>query len=860
MIFALLILCLAVYIAMKAPARSLVLFVAVMGFASQGSAEPLPALHAPLYNAINLMPEGSWAQVNANTFKSVWTPASQRPLLNTSGTNPTPHKIVSAWSGYGWDTRRGDLIIYGGGHANYSGNDVYRWRSSTLRWERVALPSEIVRIPSNAAGWLSVDGPDNSPNSAHTYDNNLYLPIVDRFLSFGGAIFNTGGTYLRENENSPGTYRATGPYLLDPSRADGEKVGGQTGSHVQRVSTYPDVVGAGLWENRDIHKHLAGSPLPKSHVNGCTAYAEENDRDVVYISGGNSRDLYRYEVGDIDTPRSDRIAKVGHWYYGPTGQMTCALDASNGIFLKTGPATKPLTFWDIAKSSSTNRDKVVELNDSINAFIGWLAANSFNITRCALDHDPARSQFLMWCGGGTVWSIRPPGDKGAAGWVMEQLSPAGVASPATAVETGVLGKWKYIPGYDVFIALQDSTLGNIWVYKPLGWQPDSQNLSPSVEILGPSAGASLPPGVPVMIAAQAGDSDGHIERVQFYLDDLMIGEALSEPYSISWIPMGLGAYSLTARAFDNMGAMSVTSATHVLLTGAPNANPIITFLTPGNDSFHPPDSLVQLTADATDTDGTVARVEYFVDGVKVGEVYSAPWLLYWSPPSIGTYEITAVAIDDRGGAGIPAAITIAVGEEGTTGATITLQEDTDSYIGTTDTYITDYKPSANYGNSPALCQLGKRYTALIRFAVFESEGGPVPDGATILSAELLMHKNDYDFVYRVHPMLLAWRELKANWYQADVGTNWAVPGANGAGSDYAHLWDDEFASKASSTEVRFDVTSRLQSWSDGQANHGWRIVGVSGTNRLRIFRSSEYGADMSKRPSLKIRYIAGPGN
>ena len=45
--------------------------------------------------------------------------------------------------GFAWDSNRGDIVLYGGGHANYSGNDVYRWRSSTLLWERAAYPSEI---------------------------------------------------------------------------------------------------------------------------------------------------------------------------------------------------------------------------------------------------------------------------------------------------------------------------------------------------------------------------------------------------------------------------------------------------------------------------------------------------------------------------------------------------------------------------------------------------------------------------------------------------------------------------------------------------------------------------------------------
>lgn len=557
---------------MKTPLKSLALLVAVVGAGAQiatTAAAPVPAIHAPLHDAIELIPEGSWSQVSANTFSAVWAPASQRPLYNISGGNPTPHKIISAWSGYGWDTRRGDLIIYGGGHGNYSGNDVYRWRSSTLKWERVALPSEVVQIPSIRGAWESVDGPVSSPNSAHTYDNNLYLPVVDRFVTFGGASFNTGGIYLIENENQPDTYRATGPYFLDPSRADGEKVGGLTGSHVQRVSPYPDIVGAGLWKNRDIRKHLAGSPLPKSHINGCTAHDVENGHDVVYISGGRERNLFRYEVGDIDDPLSDRIEKVGLWYFGATGQMTCALDQSAGIFLKTGPATKPFTYWDLAVPSATNRDKVVQINKSINTFLGWLTANNFKITNCALDHDPVRGQFLMWCGGGTVWSILPPVDKGTVGWELEQLPNAGTSMPTRATGTGILGKWHYIPGYDVFIALQDPTQGNVWVYKPLGWQIGNRNTSPSVEIATPAAGANLPPGAPVVITAQADDTDGPVERVEFYLDDLMIGSAFYEPYSISWTPMNLGAYSLTARAFDNTGAMSVTSATHVLVKVAP---------------------------------------------------------------------------------------------------------------------------------------------------------------------------------------------------------------------------------------------------------------------------------------------------
>lgn len=658
---------------MESRVKPVALFAASLAALSgvhDANAGPAPTVHPALYDAIAGMPEGTWKQMSVNTFKSVWTPASQRPLFNpVSGSNPTPHKIIAAWSGYGWDTRRGDLIIYGGGHGNYSGNDVYRWRSSTLKWERIALPTEVVRIPVNDASWESVDGPDNSPNSAHTYDNHLYLPIVDRFLTFGGANFNTGGPYLHEKENQPGTYRVTGPYFFDPSRGDGDKVGGQTGSHVQRVFPYPEVVGGQMWENRDIHKHLAGSTLPRNHINGCTAYTEEGGRDVVYLSGGSDRHLYRYMVGDVANPASDRIAKVGHAYYSPSGQLTCALDAASGLFVKTGPHTKPFVFWDMATAGATNRDKPVAFNDSINTFVNWLNANNLKLAKCAIDHDPRRGEFLLWCGGGSVWSLRPPLGKGVTGWAMQRLVSGG-ATPSLAVQTGILGKWRYIPGYDAFIALQDSTLGNVWVYKPAGWQGgvatlsvESPNLAPTVEMLSAADADNLVPGDTAVFTAAASDQDGDVQRVQFYLEDELIGETYTKPYSVSWRPAKPGAYTLTARALDNNGAESVTSATHVVVKRERNRKPVVAFADLADGGRHPFAPL-QLAVDASDADGRPERVEYFVNGVQVGRGYSAPWRVEWTPPTPGLYEVTAMAIDNRDAVSEPTTILLTIGEAG----------------------------------------------------------------------------------------------------------------------------------------------------------------------------------------------------
>ena len=37
--------------------------------------------------------------------------------------------------------------------------------------------------------------------------------------------------------------------------------------------------------------------------------------------------------------------------------------------------------------------------------------------------------------------------------------------------TGVLGKWKYLASHDVMLGLGDGFEGQVWIYKPVGWQP-----------------------------------------------------------------------------------------------------------------------------------------------------------------------------------------------------------------------------------------------------------------------------------------------------------------------------------------------------------------------------------------------------
>jgi putative Ig domain-containing protein len=433
-----------------------------------GVAAGTPPDLSNLINLLAALPEGEWLLANLNAYSDVWTPADLRPLEGAR--NPDPSKIIVPWSSFAWDPNRGDLWLYGGGHNNYPGNDVYRWRGTTQMWERASLPSEIKQ--DDLGFWEAVDGWDAAPTSAHTYDNNMFFPHVDRLIVFGGAAFDSGGPYRREV--TPTTNRITGPFLFDPSRADPNEVGGTTGSQVMRVAPHPEIVGGNMWANRDIYVNIPSHPTPLSHVDGCTAYADENGRDVAYVGaripGSTAINLYKYTLNDLSNPGLDTLVQVGQWWSGTQIQNACAIDPVRQLLVRTGDkTTAPFSYWNLATPGTKNRDVAFTPVDPTGEFGSLVANGQINLTYCGFDFDPIGSQFLLWCGDGRVWVLTPPTPVSPNGWtIVKQPSPQ-LATPNGDVGTGLLGKWKYISNLDAFMGLQDATLGNIWIYKPIGW-------------------------------------------------------------------------------------------------------------------------------------------------------------------------------------------------------------------------------------------------------------------------------------------------------------------------------------------------------------------------------------------------------
>jgi len=186
------------------------------------------------------------------------------------------------------------------------------------------------------------------------------------------------------------------------------------------------------------------------------------------------------------------------------------------------------------------------------------------------------------------------------------------------------------------------------------------NSAPTVSITQPAAGATFAPPATVNIAASASD-DGSIAKVEFFNGATKLGEDASAPYTYAWTGVGAGTYSITARATDNTGK-TTTSAPVSVTVQAGNAAPAVSITSPANGAEFGFWSNVTINASASDSNGTVSKVEFFrADGAtKLGEDATAPYSYTWQRPPSGTHILRAKATDNAGAVTTSAPVSIRV--------------------------------------------------------------------------------------------------------------------------------------------------------------------------------------------------------
>lgn len=174
------------------------------------------------------------------------------------------------------------------------------------------------------------------------------------------------------------------------------------------------------------------------------------------------------------------------------------------------------------------------------------------------------------------------------------------------------------------------------------------NIRPTVAITTPSTDSALD--APVTVAASADDVDGTITRVDFYAGRTHIGSSTNRvdgSFRFVWAGASPGPHALTAEAWDNLGTYTVSAPVNITVNLPPNEAPTVSMMSPA-EVYTAPVTVV-LSGTAADSDGTIVSVSLYDSTTHIGfAAYGAgSWTFSWSP-SPGTYQLSAVALDDRG--------------------------------------------------------------------------------------------------------------------------------------------------------------------------------------------------------------------
>jgi hypothetical protein len=106
---------------------------------------------------------------------------------------------------------------------------------------------------------------------------------------------------------------------------------------------------------------------------------------------------------------------------------------------------------------------------------------------------------------------------------------------------------------------------------------------------------------------------------------------------------------ITARAYDNDSAVTTSQSVTVNVVPSPNnAPPTVTITSPANNATVSRLFGTTLKANAIDSDGAIIKVEFYAGSTLLGTDTSAPYSLFWRPPSRGNFTLTAKAYDDDG--------------------------------------------------------------------------------------------------------------------------------------------------------------------------------------------------------------------
>jgi len=139
------------------------------------------------------------------------------------------------------------------------------------------------------------------------------------------------------------------------------------------------------------------------------------------------------------------------------------------------------------------------------------------------------------------------------------------------------------------------------------------------------------------------------------------GAAVSAPASVAFAS-GQSSVAIPVSALASGSALVTASANGGRASATVNVNapPTVSLKAPQSGAVFATPATITVTAAAADSDGTVAKVDFFDSGTLVGTVTVAPYSVALTNVAAGVHVLTARATDNLGAAATSAAVTVTV--------------------------------------------------------------------------------------------------------------------------------------------------------------------------------------------------------
>ncbi len=177
--------------------------------------------------------------------------------------------------------------------------------------------------------------------------------------------------------------------------------------------------------------------------------------------------------------------------------------------------------------------------------------------------------------------------------------------------------------------------------------PPPVNRAPSVSVTSPASGSDVVTPGDLVLSASANDTDGTVVSVEFFLNGTSVAVDTMAPFTVTVVDPDAGASVVSATARDDDGAS--TNSGDLNFNVVQNQPAAVSLKTPEAGQLYATPGVIPLSAEVTDPDGNVLRVDYFADGNLVASSDTGPdFEADWVDAPAGDIEVTAVAVDDQG--------------------------------------------------------------------------------------------------------------------------------------------------------------------------------------------------------------------